>query len=197
LYHEISSCIGFYATPFNSGRGDIMHHSMTKLDFKLLKLTFMIRDLVSPPERKVREAGVGPGFLVLDYGCGPGSYTISAARMAGPSGRIYALDVNLLALESVRKRALKKRLSNIEVIHSDCKTGLESAIIDIVLMYDVFHELGTPRDVLQEMHRIMKPGAVISLSDHHLKKEEILTGVCGELFELACKGKYTYTFSKR
>jgi ubiquinone/menaquinone biosynthesis C-methylase UbiE len=174
-----------------------MHHSMTKLDFKLLELTFMIRDLVSPPERKVREAGIRPGFSVLDYGCGPGSYTIPAARMAGSPGRVYALDINLLALESVRKRALKKGLSNIEVIHSECKTGLESAIIDVVLMYDVFHELDTPRDVLQEMHRIMKPGAVMSLSDHHLKEEEILTGVCGDLFELARKGEYTYTFTKR
>jgi ubiquinone/menaquinone biosynthesis C-methylase UbiE len=174
-----------------------MHHSMTTLDFRLLELTFMIRDLVSPPERKVKEAGVRPGFLVLDYGCGPGSYTISAARIAGPSGRVYALDANPLALESVRKRALKKGLSNIEVIHSECKTGLESAIIDVVLMYDVFHELDASRDVLEEMHRIMKPSAVMSLSDHHLTEEEILTGVRGDLFKLACRGKYTYTFSKR
>ncbi|MGC1120228.1 MAG: class I SAM-dependent methyltransferase [Candidatus Methanofastidiosia archaeon] len=174
-----------------------MHHSMTTLDFRLLELTFMIRDLVSPPERKVREAGVRSGFSVLDYGCGPGSYTISAARMAGSSGRVFALDVNPLALESVRKRALKKELSNIEVIHSDCKTGLESAIIDVILMYDVFHELDASRDVLEEMHRIMKPSAIMSLSDHHLIEEEILTGVYKDLFELAHRGKYTYTFSKR
>ncbi|MBU6996645.1 MAG: hypothetical protein HXS42_03250, partial [Theionarchaea archaeon] len=50
-----------------------MRHVMTALDFKLLELAFTIRDLVSPPERKMKEAGLRSGFFVLDYGCGPGS----------------------------------------------------------------------------------------------------------------------------
>ncbi|MBU7020712.1 MAG: class I SAM-dependent methyltransferase [Theionarchaea archaeon] len=174
-----------------------MRHVMTALDFKLLELALTIRDLVSPPERKMKEAGLRSGFFVLDYGCGPGSYTISAARITGPSGRVYAVDVNPLALESVRKKAMKKRLSHVEVIHSNCKTGLESATIDVVLMYDVFHELDASRDVLEEMHRIMNSHGVMSLSDHHLSEEEILAGVCGDLFELARKGDYTYTFSRK
>ncbi|MBU7014762.1 MAG: class I SAM-dependent methyltransferase, partial [Theionarchaea archaeon] len=101
----------------------------------------MIRDAISPPEKKITEAGVKTGFLVLDYGCGPGGFTIAAAKMAGPSGRVYAVDRNPLALESVKNRARTNTLSNIELIHSDCRTGLKAGVIDVVLMYDVFHEL--------------------------------------------------------
>jgi ubiquinone/menaquinone biosynthesis C-methylase UbiE len=143
------------------------------------------------------EAGLKPGNSVLEFGCGPGSYTVIAAGMVGTAGRIYALDIHPLALKSVGKRAAKRGLTNIETILSDGATGLEDSSIDVVLLYDVFHDLDDPNSVLQELHRVLKPVGSISFSDHHMKEPDITSKVTvSGLFKLAHTGKITYTFTK-
>ena len=47
---------------------------------------------------------------MLDFGCGPGSYIEPLAKLVSPKGQIYALalDINPLAIRSVRQLAQKK-----------------------------------------------------------------------------------------
>jgi len=85
----------------------------------------------------------------------------------------------------------------VETILSDCKTGLPDSSVDVVLLYDIFHDLGNPNAVLTELHRVLKPTGFISLSDHHLKENDIETGLTGSgLFKLSGKNKKTYSFGK-
>ena len=115
----------------------------------------------------------------------------------GKSGKVYALDIYPLAVETVQKRALKKRITNIETICSDCATGLKNSTIDVVLLYDVFHILEKLNEVLAELHRILKPNSILSFSDHHMKEDEILSEVTNTgLFILLKKGRRTYGFAK-
>ncbi|MDQ1279002.1 MAG: Class SAM-dependent methyltransferase, partial [Thermoproteota archaeon] len=46
------------------------------------------------PSKVLFEIGVRAGHVILDFGCGPGTYTISTAKLIGNEGRVYALDVN-------------------------------------------------------------------------------------------------------
>ncbi len=165
------------------------------LDFKLTLLWFRVRDLFSPPERVLDEAEIEEEFRVLDYGCGPGSFALVAAERVGPSGKVYAADINPLALSHVQETAAKRGLKNVEVIHTDCATGLEGDSVDVALLYDTYHDLENPACVLEELHRVLKPGGVLSFSDHHMQEGEILREVAGGgRFKLAKKGKRTYTF---
>ncbi|MCK4241915.1 MAG: methyltransferase domain-containing protein, partial [Dehalococcoidia bacterium] len=61
-----------------------------------MSLTYKFRDLRLPRMDILKEVGIEPGFHVLDYGCGPGSYTIPLAELVGESGKIYALDIHPL-----------------------------------------------------------------------------------------------------
>lgn len=174
-----------------------MHNSMNNIAFKLMAFGFSFRDLLLPRRDVLNEIGIKPGFYVLDYGCGPGSYSIIAAEMVGMAGKIYALDIHPLALRQVGNVASKKQLANIETIHSDCATGLPDDSIDIVLLYDVFHALSDRNEVLEELHRVLKPDGILSFSDHHMKEGEILSKVTDSgLFRLSAKGKKTYSFLK-
>lgn len=47
-----------------------------------------LRRALYPPEEVVA-MGVAPGDTVLELGCGPGTYTIEAARRAMPGGRVW------------------------------------------------------------------------------------------------------------
>ena len=135
---------------------------------------------------------------MLDYGCGPGGYVVPASEMVGKSGRVYALDINPLAVRRVQKIASKNQLANVETICSDCKTGLQDNSLDIILLYDTFHDLSDPNIVLKELHRVLKPNGTLSFSDHHMKENDIISkGTEGGLFGLSKKGKRTYSFLKK
>ena len=56
----------------------------------------------------LNEAGIEPGFCVLDYGCGPASYMVPLAQLVGTSGEIHALDIHPLAIKRVQKKATQK-----------------------------------------------------------------------------------------
>jgi ubiquinone/menaquinone biosynthesis C-methylase UbiE len=159
---------------------------------------FKLRDFFKPRQDIVGEVGLNSGFQVLEYGCGPGGYVLAVSEAVGSSGKLYALDVNPLALEMVKKIIAKNKLENVETILSDCATGLADETLDAVLLYDVFHGLSDQNGVLEELCRVLKSDGVLSFSDHHLKESEITSKVTSTgLFKLQKKGKYTYTFSKQ
>jgi len=174
-----------------------MDKTQSNFDFKMMALLFKFRDLFLPRRNVLKEVGIQSGFHVLDYGCGPGSYIVPVRELVGKSGRIYALDINPLAIQKVQSLVSKRQLTNVETIHSDCKTELPDSSVDVVLLYDTFHALRDPNGVLKELHRVLKPDGVLSFSDHHMKENEIISKVTnGGLFRLSRKGIRTYNFAK-
>ncbi len=173
-----------------------MDKPMSNFHFKFMSFGFKFRDFFLPPKNILEEVGIKPGLHVLDYGCGPGSYTMAAAELVGKSGKIYALDIYPLAIQSVQRIASKKQLTNLETICSDCKTGLPDNGVDVVLLYDILHTLSDPNGVLEELHRVLKPNGILSFSSGgHMKKDEIISKVTNrELFRLWRKGEFTYNF---
>jgi len=171
---------------------------MGNLHFRLMALCLKLRDLFLPREVILKEAQIKPGFVVLDFGCGPGSYSILAAQMVGATGKVYALDIHPLAGQIVQKAAVKKGLQNIETINSDFATGLKNESVDAALLYDTFHLLNDPKAVLGELYRILKRDGILSFNDHHMEENEIISKVTkGGLFRLSRKGqRKTYTFLK-
>jgi ubiquinone/menaquinone biosynthesis C-methylase UbiE len=175
----------------------MMSRPKSDLSFMGVTVIMKTRDIFSPRERVLEEVGIKPGFNVLDYGCGPGSYILPTRDLVGDSGRIYALDIHPLAVRKVQGLASKEGLANVEAILSDRETGLPDAGIDVVLLYDIFHMLDDPEGVLKELHRVLKREGTLSFSDHHMKEGDITSKVtAGGLFKLMKKGKKTYSFSK-
>jgi ubiquinone/menaquinone biosynthesis C-methylase UbiE len=171
--------------------------SEQRFHFRLMAFMYKFRDFYAPRKAILEETGIRKGFHVLDYGCGPGGYVGPLAELVGPTGMIYALDRHPLAIKMVEKRAAKKHLANVIPIQSDGQTGLPHKSLDVILLYDVFHDLDQPEKVLKELHRVLKPGGLLSFSDHHLGEQEIVSGLTKEgLFRLAEKGRKTYSFQK-
>jgi ubiquinone/menaquinone biosynthesis C-methylase UbiE len=174
-----------------------MDKAESNLGFRFMTLGYKFRDVRSPRINILEEVGIKPGFHVLDYGCGPGSYIVPLAELVGESGKLYALDIHPLAIRKVKDIASKKQLANVETILSDCQTGLPDNTLDAVLLYDIFHHLSDPSGVLKELHRVLKPDGILSFGDHHMKENEIVSQVTNSgLFRLSRKGERTYTFLK-
>lgn len=175
-----------------------MDNPKSNFDFKLMALTYKFRDLFLPRMNILKDSGIKPGSHVLDYGCGPGSYLTAATELVGNSGKIYALDIHPLAIRIVQSIATKKQLTNVETICSDCQTGLQDNSVDVVLLYDIFHDLSEPDKILEELHRVLKPRrGILSFSDHHMKEDEIVSKVTSSgLFKLSKTGERTFSFVK-
>jgi ubiquinone/menaquinone biosynthesis C-methylase UbiE len=164
--------------------------------FKLMGVAFKIRDFIFSRIKILNEVGLKPGDTVLDYGCGPGSYIVPLWSLVGVSGKIYALDVNPLAIKFVEEVALKNRLENVKTILSNCDTGLPDHHVDVVLLYDTYHALNNSDEVLQEIKRVLKEDGIFSFSDHHMEDKEIKEKILrNNLFTLIKKNRKTYTFS--
>jgi ubiquinone/menaquinone biosynthesis C-methylase UbiE len=171
---------------------------LSNLDFKIMSMSYKMRDFYRPRSRIIEDVGIKTGARVLDYGCGPGGYVMPVIKLIGDTGMFYALDIHPVAVKSVKDLISKKGLSNVQAILSDCDTGLSDSTIDVVLLYDILHDLENRDKVLAELHRVLIPGGILSVSDHHLKEEEIVSGITGGgLFEFSAKGKSTYNFFKK
>ena len=169
----------------------------SNMDFKFMTFFFRIRDFFKPPIGKIKKAGITDGNVVLDYGCGPGSYTISAAKTVTPNGKVYAADINPLAIKAVKKKALKYDLKNIETIITDCNTGLDNNSVDVVFCFDVMHAIEDKESILKEFHRVLKPKGTFSFDDHHSEESEIESLVTSNgLFSLVEKKEKQFNFTK-
>lgn len=158
---------------------------------------FKIRDTLKPRKNIIEGVGIKEGFKVLDFGCGPGGYVLPTSKLIGETGKLFTLDVIPVAIDMVKNIIKKNNLKNVETILSNCKTGLPDDILDIALLYDVFHDLENQNAVLQELHRVLKPSGILSFSDHHMKETSIISAITNQgLFKLLMKGKYTYSFIK-
>jgi len=165
------------------------------LPFRFKFFFLMLRHFLSPPIDSLIGANIRPGSNILDYGCGPGDYTIAAAKIVGDKGKVFALDTHPSAIDRVRKLATRKRLKNIETILSDGSTGLKNASVDVVLL----HELSYPDVALQEIHRVLRPDGVLYFSDHQilLRDDEIVSRLTHTgLFRLSRKGLKTLSLVK-
>jgi len=47
----------------------------------------------------LEKVGIQRGHIVLDFGCGSGTYTLPAAEMVGNRGRVYAVDKDRKVLD--------------------------------------------------------------------------------------------------
>jgi ubiquinone/menaquinone biosynthesis C-methylase UbiE len=149
----------------------------SNLDFKMMSLCFAIRDKFKDPRIKIEKTGIKSGDKALDYGCGPGSYSLAAADVVGPSGKIYAADIHPLAIKKVKKKAKKKGFSNIETILTNCGTGLGEKCLDLIICFDSLHAFENLEQNLIEFHRVLKQNGMLSVDDHHYEENEIISKI--------------------
>lgn len=171
---------------------------ISNLGFRGLTLFLRLREYSGSPREQIEALGLRRGQVVLDYGCGIGSYTLPAARMVGEEGTVHALDIHPLAVETVRKRSGRENLLNVKTILSGLDTGLPDESVDVVLLYDVFHYVGDREALLRELHRILKTDGLLSVIPDHMSDAELLDTVQDEgLFSLQPRHTQSFEFGKQ
>jgi len=108
------------------------------------------------------------GTTVADIGAGGGWFTVRAARRVAPTGQILAEDINPKYIESIRQRAQREHLNNIqEVLGTADDPHLAPNTLDAALMLKVYHEIANPQVLLAHLRTAMKPHARFGIIDRN------------------------------
>ncbi len=131
------------------------------------------------PEREDEEAPskaldaleLKPGMVVADIGAGSGYYASRMARRVGPSGRVYATDIQQGMIDLLDRRIRSEGLANVTtVLGAMDDPKLPANAIDLAIMVDVYHELQQPQIFLQRLKATFKPGGRLVLLE--FRKED-------------------------
>jgi ubiquinone/menaquinone biosynthesis C-methylase UbiE len=119
-----------------------------------------------PPAQVMDAVGVKPGMIIGEIGAGRGRYTIHLASRVGPSGRIYANDINAASLSYLKSRCEKDGLTNVGTILGRVDDPLlPKGALDMAVMVWVFHHLDEPVALLKNLKASLKPGATVVILD--------------------------------
>jgi SAM-dependent methyltransferase len=142
------------------------------------------------PDRVIETLAIPVGATVADIGSGSGYFTFELARAVGPTGRVYAVDVDAAGLEKLQARAAD---AGIHWIESKLVTGEESGLpaeVSLVFLCNSYHHLpdrpryfARLRSQLQPVHRVAVVDHIHDLSGilrlfvstGHWTPEELLT----------------------
>jgi ubiquinone/menaquinone biosynthesis C-methylase UbiE len=156
------------------------------------------REKEEAPQAALDALGVQPGMVVADVGAGTGYFAFRIATRVGPTGKVYANDVQPEMLDRIRAKSRRENLSNVEtVLGSEADPRLPAGAMDLILLADVYHELSQPQAMLQKLRAALKPdGRLVLLEyrkedptipirpDHKMSIAEVRTEVEAEGFKL-------------
>jgi ubiquinone/menaquinone biosynthesis C-methylase UbiE len=122
-------------------------------------------DWLDRPEREAEEAPtmlvkslrLQPGNVVADIGAGSGYLSFMMSKDVGPTGKVYAEDIQPEMLEIVRQKAAKTGERNVKPwLGTTTDPKLPARSVDLMIMVDVYHEFDKPYEMVSNMVKALK-----------------------------------------
>ena len=125
-----------------------------------------------PPDKILAAIGVKTGMVIGEVGAGHGRYTVHLASKVGPSGKVYAEDIDRDSVDHLRRRCKMAGFANVEVILGETDNPLfPKGEIDLVFMILTYHHLAHPVALLKSLIPSLKPGATVVVVDPEQSKD--------------------------
>jgi len=135
-----------------------------------------IRKLIQNPN-KILAPYIRNNMTVLDFGCGPGFFTIEIAKMLGQSGKVIATDIQDGMLAKIRQKIKGASLEqNIELLKCSDRIDITERI-DFIIAFYVIHEVPNQDNLFEELKSILKTNGKILIVEpkFHVSKKSFET----------------------
>jgi ubiquinone/menaquinone biosynthesis C-methylase UbiE len=130
-------------------------------------LTRPEREEEEHPDQALDEIGIAKGSTAADIGAGSGAITWRLAKRVGPTGKVYAVDIQPKMIELLRGNMAQRKIANVEpVLSTVYDPKLTPASVDLELMIDVYHEFSHPQEMLRHLREALKPGGRMVLLEY-------------------------------
>ena len=116
--------------------------------------------------RLVEVLQIRAGTAVADVGTAGGALSLLLSPIVGPSGRVFATDVNKDRIADIKANVAKAGVTNVTIIEGDPnRTNLPDACCEAIFMRHVYHHFGDPARMNQSLYQGLKPGGRLAISD--------------------------------
>lgn len=127
------------------------------------------RDAWQMPDEVMDALGIADGATVADLGAGGGWFTVRLARRVGPSGRVYAQDIQPQMIESISRRVSREGLTNVSTVLGTADDPRLPGALDAVLIVGTYPEISDPVTLLRRVAAALKPDGRIGIVDFTLE----------------------------
>jgi ubiquinone/menaquinone biosynthesis C-methylase UbiE len=129
------------------------------------------RDQEEAPDVALNVLKIPKGAWVADIGAGSGFITERLSARVGPTGRVFANDVQPQMLQILARRLAQRNITNVTLVQGTVDDPkLDPGSVDLVIMVDVYHELSQPQAILKHLRAALKPGGRLVLLEY--RKED-------------------------
>lgn len=147
------------------------HGNPGDLDGYAAKMLDPARDAWQLPAEVLVALAVKPGATVCDIGGGPGYFALRLAEAVGPTGSVYAVDVEPKMLAVLRDRLAASGVRNVvPVLALESDPLIPKGVCDLVLVVDTYHHFPDPVAYLQALRARLRPGGRLANIDFHAKE---------------------------
>ena len=124
------------------------------------------RDQWQQPDKVVATLQIPPGAEIADLGAGGGYFTFHLAKAVGPSGKVYAVDIDRGTNQLIAERAKKDGAVNITTILAKSNDPLlpESAV-DLIFTSNTYHHFDNRIVYFSNLRKYLKPAGRIAIID--------------------------------
>lgn len=125
--------------------------------------------MFSNPQSIINQLAIAPGSVVADLGAGTGAFAIPAASKVGPTGKVYACEVQKDILTRLENELRELHITNVSPIHSNIETHqgtrLRDESIDWVIVANVLFQVEDKKSFIAEIRRILKSDGSVLVID--------------------------------
>lgn len=119
------------------------------------------------PDKILQYLNLGQCTVMAEIGCGPGWFTLEAAKKMQPGGLVYGVDVSEEMLARLKQRAQEAGLQNVQAVlaDEDDEFHIPTESCDVVLVANVYHEVDPASMFINEIKRMLKPASTCLVVD--------------------------------
>lgn len=135
------------------------------------------RDAWQKPQAVMAKLDVVSGMKVADLGAGGGYFTWRLAEAVGKQGKVYAVDIDDVALDIVKAEMSARGISNVVSILAELNDPKLPEAVDLVFCSDTYHHMQDRVDYFRSLQHYLKPAARVAILDFH--PHGIFSGLLG------------------
>ncbi len=124
------------------------------------------RDEWQRPDEVIHALSIKPGDHIADLGAGSGYFTFRLADAVGPTGRVYAVDIDADMNADLMKRVKAQAYQNIEVLLAQPDDpGLPDRSINLIFSSNSYHHLENRITYFLNIRQDLHPDGRIAIID--------------------------------
>ena len=108
-----------------------------------------------------------PGQVVADIGAGPGIFSLALAKAVGPTGMVYAEEVDQAFIDHIKQKLQAQHVTNVQpVLGGFTDPKLPAASVDVAFFHDVLHHVADRPGFLKALAPSLKTAGRIAIIEY-------------------------------